>query len=333
MIGPSNKLARRIIAFLGLSLGLGFTVWLVVHVSLRSVLQSVSQVGWGVLIVVAVRAAMIATNGVAWRQLLKNFTRVPTRIFVLARWIREAVDVLLPTASIGGGLAGARILTFWRLSGAVAVAAALADLLLQTAAQALFALVGALLLARVVDPNIIVPASIMGIIATVIALGGFYIVQRYGGARLIDRTIVALASRMQTDAQSVEPGLQMAMDTIWRGGRSNVGISLLLHTCAWAIGTLEVWFTLHFMNWPTTLEHAVILESLGASISSAAFFIPASWGVQEGGYILIGHMLGVPIQFALSLSLVKRIPDFMLGVPGLLAWHGLETRRLLLERP
>ena len=40
-------------------------------------------------------------------------------------------------------------------------------------------------------------------------------------------------------------------------------------------------------------------------------------------------MLGVPIQFALSSSLVKRIPDFMLGVPGLLAWHGLETRRLL----
>lgn len=322
------KIVWKILPFLGLSLGLGFTVWFVSAASLTAVLHSLAEVGWGVVAVVAVRAVMIATNGVAWGRLLANLTNVPTVIFLLLRWIREAVDVLLPVASVGGGLVGARMLTFWRVSGAIAIASVIADLFLQTIAQALFALVGCLLLARLVGSSIVLPGYILGIAAAVTALGGFYVVQRYGGARLIDRMFVALSARMASHAQAVEPGFQTAMDTIWHGRRSYALVALLVHTFAWMFGTLEVWFTLHFMEWPVTLEQAIILESLGASLSSAAFFIPGSWGVQEGGYILIGQMLGLPVQFSLSLSFVKRVPDLLLGVPGLLVWHVLETRSL-----
>lgn len=54
------------------------------------------------------------------------------------------------------------------------------------------------------------------------------------------------------------------------------------------------------IGWPVTLHQAIILESLGASIGVAAFFIPGSWGAREGGSILIGHLLGLPMQFALT---------------------------------
>ena len=55
--------------------------------------------------------------------------------------------------------------------------------------------------------------------------------------------------------------------------------------------------------------------------------------MQEGGYILIGQLLGVPAPLALSLSLVKRMPDLVLGAPGLLAWRIVEARHLLAARP
>jgi hypothetical protein len=90
----------------------------------------------------------------------------------------------------------------------------------------------------------------------------------------------------------------------------------------------EVLLTLHFMGGPVTLEKAVILESLDTTISVAAFFVPGSWGAQEGGYILIGQMLGLPAHLSLSLSFVKRIPDFLLGLPGLLVWQVLEARHV-----
>jgi hypothetical protein len=51
--------------------------------------------------------------------------------------------------------------------------------------------------------------------------------------------------------------------------------------------------------------------------------------VQDGGYVLIGQMPGVPTHLALSLSLVKRVPDLLLGAPGLLAWRIVEAGRLL----
>ena len=58
--------------------------------------------------------------------------------------------------------------------------------------------------------------------------------------------------------------------------------------------SLEVLLTLYFMGGPVTLKKAVILKSLGTAISVAAYFVPESWGAQEGGYILIGQMLSLP---------------------------------------
>jgi glycosyltransferase 2 family protein len=246
------------------------------------------------------------------------------RLSVL-RWIREAIDVLLPVASIGGSLASARLLTFCSVSVAMA--------LVQTVAQALFASAGALLLARMVGLGTLLPQLLLGVAAAAVVLGGFYLLQRYGAARWIDRAMNALTVRTAWRVQRGEIGVQSAMDKIWRGRRLYLATALVIHVIAWASGTLEVWLTLHFMHWPVSLEPAIVLESLGASISSAAFFIPGSWGVQEGGYILIGHLLGVPAPLALSLSLVKRVPDLVLGAPGLLAWRIVEARHLLVARP
>ncbi len=318
----------KILPFVLLSLGLALTVWLVSAASLSAVVESVREVGWGALGVVAVRATMIALNGLAWGRLLANVSSVRTRMVVLSRWIREAVDVLLPVAGIGGGLVGARTLTFWNVPAALAIASVAADLLLQSVAQALFALVGAACLVQLVGASAVLSGALVGFAAVVAMLCGFYVVQRHG-ARFINRAFVAVAERLALRTSERDSGFRAAIESLWHGRRPAIVAALALHGMAWTAGTLEVLITLHFMGWPVTLEQAIILESLGASISSAAFFIPGSWGAQEGGYLLIGQMLGLPPHFALALSLVKRIPDFALGIPGLVAWQATEARRLL----
>ena len=323
------RAAWKILPFVALALGVAFTAWLVSAASLSAILRSFAEIGWGVIAVVAVRAVMIATNGAAWSRLLADLTKVPSGIFVFLRWLREAVDVLLPVAYVGGGLVGARGLTFWRVPGPIAFASAVADLLLQTVAQVLFALAGVLLLARLVGPGAVLAAALLAIAMASLALAGFYVVQRHAGARFIDRVMAVLSSRLASSTAATEPGFHAAMEQIWHGRRRYVVAALLLHALAWTVGTLEVFITLYLIGWPVTVQQAIILESLGASISVAAFFVPGSWGVQEGGYILIGHLLGLPIQFALTLSFVKRIPDLVLGVPGLVAWYALETHWLV----
>jgi putative membrane protein len=311
---------------LALAFGLAFTGWLISTTNLSAVIASFANVGWGVVAIVAVRAAMIATNGIAWARLLERLTNIPVRFFLLSRWIRDAVDAILPVAGVGGGLVGARILTFWKMPVRLAAAGVVADLLVQSIAQALFALAGGLLLARFSDLQLVVPAVFLGAAIAITALAGFYFVQRYAGARFADRIFALLSRWITLPAVKSGRSFRIVMEQIWRGRRNYVFGALALHALAWTFGTLEVFIALRCMQWPVTAVQAVILESLGASISSAAFLIPGSWGVQEGGYILIGHMLGVPTSFSLALSFVKRIPDLILGTTGLAVWYGLEAR-------
>ena len=58
-----------------------------------------------------------------------------------------------------------------------------------------------------------------------------------------------------------------------------------------------------------------------------SFFVPGALGVQEGGYLLICAMFGVSAPSALALSLIRRIRELALGVPGLLLWHRMEGGR------
>ena len=73
---------------------------------------------------------------------------------------------------------------------------------------------------------------------------------------------------------------------------------------------------------------ALILESLSTAVRSGAFAVPGALGVQEGGFVLLGPMVGVSAETALALSLVKRFRELLVGCGGLLAWMTLEHASL-----
>jgi hypothetical protein len=64
-----------------------------------------------------------------------------------------------------------------------------------------------------------------------------------------------------------------------------------------------------------------MLEALGNAVRGAAFAVPGAIGVQEGGFILLGSLIGIAPDTALALSLVKRVRELTLGLPGLLTWQ------------
>jgi len=311
-----------------MALGLALAGWLFVVNNAGAVFRAFAAVGWGLAAVVFVRASIVALNGTAWAYLLGGAFPVPTHICLLLRWIREAINVVLPVANVGGEIVGARLLTFWRVPAGIATASVFADLLLQASAQAVFALLGAALLMQLTG---IWPAGVelaAGLGLAALALGGFYAVQRYGGARVLDRALAALAARWPSAGSAADFRLQEGLEAIWRNpGR--VLVTTAMHMAGWLIGTLEVLIALALMGHPVDLKEAIILESLTNAIRGAAFVVPGGFGVQEGGLVLLGHLMGLTPETALALSLVKRVPDLALGLPGLLAWHWLEVRRLL----
>jgi len=111
-----------------------------------------------------------------------------------------------------------------------------------------------------------------------------------------------------------------------------VAASFALSLVGWLIGTGEVYLILQLLRTPIGWGGALLLESLGQAIRGASFAIPGALGVQEGGYLLLAPLAGLPPDTALALSLAKRTREILLGVPGLLYLHlserGLRRRRL-----
>jgi uncharacterized membrane protein YbhN (UPF0104 family) len=60
------------------------------------------------------------------------------------------------------------------------------------------------------------------------------------------------------------------------------------------------------------------------AVRGAAFVVPGALGAQEGGLIVLCAIFGIPPEVAIAMSLVKRIPDLVIGLPGLLAWQAIE---------
>ena len=88
----------------------------------------------------------------------------------------------------------------------------------------------------------------------------------------------------------------------------------------------EIWLALWLMGHPVSLVEALILESLTQAVRAAAFMVPGGVGVQEGGLVLIGSVLGLSPGLSLALSLAKRFRELILGLPGLIGWQLLERR-------
>lgn len=314
----------------GVSAGLGLVIFaaLAARTGLSSVLSALEAVGWGALLVMAVRALETSGAGLAWAWLLPRRQRPFAGTFILLRWMRESITCLLPVAQVGGDLIGARLLTFYGPSGGRAGASVIVDLFVQTATQFVFTLVGVGLLIATVGDSALVRWVLAGLAIMAPALIGFFVAQRFGGFRLVEKLFAKLARNPQSAALGGIASLHDCLQAIYRR-RGAVLAALSLHLVIWFVGVWEIDLALRFMGYGRDYTTALIIESLAQAVRGAAFVIPGAIGVQEGGFVALCAIFGIPAPTAIALSLVKRLPEVLLGIPGLLIWQGLEGRRLL----
>ncbi|HEY1609012.1 MAG TPA: lysylphosphatidylglycerol synthase domain-containing protein, partial [Paraburkholderia sp.] len=89
----------------------------------------------------------------------------------------------------------------------------------------------------------------------------------------------------------------------------------------------EIWLALYFLGARVSVVDAFILEVLIQLLSSIAFLVPAGIGVQEGGFVLVGGLIGLDPSTSLALAGARRIRDLVIYLPGLLMWQIAEHVR------
>ena len=96
--------------------------------------------------------------------------------------------------------------------------------------------------------------------------------------------------------------------------------SLLLKTIGWICGAFEIYIFLLIIGINANFLDLIILESLMSLIRSFAFFIPASIGVQELAFILVGNYLGLPHSISLTIAVGRRIREILVSIPAIFTW-------------
>jgi len=320
----------RLRVVIGAVCGLAAAVFIFTRHNWGEVWDAVSLIGWGLLGLILWRFVSLLVAGGAWRLLFAKPSRPGLFVTVVARWVSESVNSLLPVAQVGGEFARAR-LVFHALkrqgkpaSGMDAAANVIVDMTLALAAQVLFTLVGLWHLWQLNENAIARIAG--GVLVSVLPLV-LLIVMQHQGALKGGSTLAARfgLSRLVAD-ESQEHPLRARLAALYKQIPLAIGV-IALHFVAWTVRAGEVWLVMWMMGHPIDVMDAVMIEGLLSAARTAGFLLPAGLGVQEGAILLLCGWAGIPGPLALALALLKRARELGVCLPGLGVWALLERPR------
>ncbi len=321
------KLRARLLPAILVLAGLAVITGLVIYFGAGDVLKaltSVSIYGFGAY----VGAQLVITLGLAlcWRMLLRSRMRGSFPLLVWGRLVRDATGEFLPFSQVGGYVLGARVISLGGVSPADATASTFADITTEFLGQLVFIGIGLALLAySAPDNRLLLPVGIGLCVATIMAVG-LVLVQR-GNTGLLRRIAAAIGGRAGKRALEQLDRLQASLDQVY-GNPGRLAWAAFFHLVCWFGTATASYIGFHALGLPVTYETAFMVEALLHAIMALAFFIPGRVGVQEAAYAVLAGLFGIPPDIALSLSLLRRARDFVIAVPVLLAWQGVEARNL-----
>lgn len=310
----------------------GLTIFVVIllYFGIDDVFRALRLAGYGLFLIAASHIAPLILDSIAWRLLFLSREVPGFLLLIKARWIGESINSLLPAAQIGGDLVRARMLVVKGYPVPEAGASVFAEITIALITQLIFAVVGIACLVYLGQKTLIKEAAFaVAGLSTLAVL--FIMVQKRGFWGKLLNLMSVIINKDKLDGLALDV---RALDrTIFVLYSHRM---IILHSCFWRLagwfsGALEIWLSLYFMGAGTGIMDAVLLESLGQVVRGIAFLVPGAFGVQEGGFVLLGGLIGLTPEISLGMSLAKRFRELFLGIPGLIVWQ-LDEGRLMIKK-
>lgn len=301
--------------------------WLVWEIGPRALGVQLRDLSWRLPILFLPYALVAVLDAAGWRYAFPG--RLPSLPLLIAvRLAGEAVNVTTPTATLGGEPVKAWLLTRAQVpfeEGLVSVVIAKTALVVSHLGFLALGLALAAWRPPAASALLAVMGTLMGV--GIVAIGGFVWAQQRGlfgasGRALgwlgFGESVTWQLGRLDTDLRG-----------FYGGRRGRLGLSVLFHFLGWVVGSLEVWLALRFLGAPVDIATAIVIEAFASAIRSATFLIPASLGVQEGGFVGIFLGFGLGASAGLAFGVVRRLREAAWAAVGfafLAAWGGPRQR-------
>jgi putative membrane protein len=312
-------------------LGLAISVGIIVWIGFDKIAGAFAEIGWrGLLAMCLTYLPVVVVLAAAWLVLDPKARPKELLSLIFARLVRDASGELLPFSSLGGYVFGARAAILGGLEPAMAISTTVVDITAEFISQLGFAAIGFALLihqpAAPLENQQLVSSSLLGLVAGGVGAAAFIFFQRRASG-FIERQVAKRAPSALAQTSAVTASLHALYENPGR-----LALSTLLHFAGWLLGAVGVWAGLWLAGVHMSVRAIVGLESLVYVVRTLTFAAPMGLGVIETAYAVAGAMFGLPVEFAVALSLIKRLRDVAVGVPALVLWQVMESRRLLAPR-
>jgi putative membrane protein len=323
---PTVHRLAILLSVVALVAGLAAAVVLINHYGFKTVSSSLAEVGWsGFLLIVLFHLGVVFLCGIAWFLLVPQEYRPSMWPFVLGRLVRNSSEVV-PLSHLGGFIMGARAATVAGVSGSMSFASTVADVTMELLSQFIYVALALIIFARLRPGHSLTSIVTMGLSAASIIAVALTAAQRRGFA-----VLEAIANRLTLQSVAVAGetagAVHRCIEIIY-GRFSGPLYGFLLHLFGWIAGAAEAWIALRLMGTNPGFAAVLSIEGLLCAARAVAFAVPSALGVQEGAYTILGGFYGINPATVLALSLLKRARDVVLGIPPLIAWQFLESRRI-----
>ncbi len=304
-------------------------MFLVVRADLWAILRTLESGGWRLLWLIPYRALFYTLYALCWLTLLRPVDPAGCATFGYVYWVtlvRDAVDRLLPVASVGGSVVGVRLLRWRGLAAPPLAASVIVEIVLTLLMVYLFIALGLILMVDFSGPGHAYRRVAVGFLLSLPLPAVALWLLRYGSLpqRLHQFLGPVLGKSVPFEqAAALDFELRAALHRMWP-----FTIAGALQFGALVSGSFEVWFALRLFGHPVSVPAALVLESMVQAVRHAAFAVPGGIGVQEAGLVLFGQAFGVDAQSALAVSMAKRMREIACGVPALISWQWAEGSRL-----
>ena len=322
----------NIFSYIGLLIGLIVLVLLIAWQGFAEILNVLTGGGWLLLALPFIWLPSFIFQVYGWNYLFPVKRIPPFKELFLSLWMGRAINTLLPVATIGGEIAKARLLILWGRDGLDASASVMVDKAVQALALVPWAIIGTCLMLFLAMDNKLAMYIAIGTFILCLNVIGFMFLQRKGmfgfSAKLVGKfTSSDKWGQITNNAHQVD-GIVRSLYS----DKKRFSLSVFWRTVGLILSTAEVWLACYLLGYPISILEAVMLKSLTQIITDIAFVIPNGYGIQEGGFILIGSLVGLSPEVGLAVSLAIRIRELVFDLPGLILWHHIEVRYLLKKK-
>lgn len=308
--------------------GLAVATAIIIHSGYDQVAAALQVAGWGILWTSLYHLFQLLFGSIGWRVLMPGRKRPSLSFFVYLMWLRGSVNNLMPVARVGGEVLAVRVMMKYGVIKTSAIATTIVELTMSVIAVFLFDLFGiGLFTLHVADTNM-GWKLVAGLALSVPAIAALVVVQRIGFFGLLSKIFSLMFRDTWKKFAGNTAKLDHAVHVMYRR-RKRVLWCGFWQLMAWSAGVGEIWLSLYFLGHPLPWGEAFMLEALIQATASAAFVVPGALGVQEAGFLLFGHMLGLSSDVSVALAVMRRCRDLLFYVPGLIAWQVQEGRWLL----